>query len=237
FRRGFPYLAVAPIAAVEVMDSWRYFSGLAVDGKPVFQKGEGNARPIPPFGMERPPEPAQPPYHRCVGEFSIGQLPAWRKWVMLYACCGEHDAGFTAAHDRGIFLRTAKDPWGPWSPPQLLLDPKDAYCHFMHLKGPCPPGLPNPGDKERAERHPDLQPKFLDDGEMDLMAGGEYAPFLIPSYTKVDGGTTYLYFVMSTWNPYQSVLMRTRVQNVRAAAFEDLRSVWRRGVAFFRSEG
>lgn len=44
------------------------------------------------------------------------------------------------------------------------------------------------------------------------MYGGEYAPFVIPSYTKVEGDALSLYFTISTWNPYQVVLMRTRVR-------------------------
>ena len=45
---------------------------------------------------------------------------------------------------------------------------------------------------------------------------GEYAPLLLPSrYVKSDasGGTTF-YFEMSTWNPYQVVLLRTHLNRI-----------------------
>ena len=42
--------------------------------------------------------------------------------------------------------------------------------------------------------------------------GGEYAPFLLPSrYIKTDATGTTFYFEMSTWDPYQVVLMRTHL--------------------------
>jgi hypothetical protein len=47
------------------------------------------------------------------------------------------------------------------------------------------------------------------------MFGGEYAPYLIARYTKVDADRTTLYWVMSTWNPYQVVLMKTEVRAPR----------------------
>ncbi|RYG42739.1 DUF4185 domain-containing protein, partial [bacterium] len=38
--------------------------------------------------------------------------------------------------------------------------------------------------------------------------GGEYAPYMIPRFSKKDGT---VYFVMSTWNPYNVVLMRAKL--------------------------
>jgi Domain of unknown function (DUF4185) len=202
FRHSYPYLAVAPLPLVGIIGSWRYFAGLGADGKPKWSEHETEARRLPPFGSQPPLglDPVRlPPYHKCLGEFSVGYIQEWQKWVMLYACGGGD--GYNRENRRGVHLRTADAPWGPWSPPQLVFNPEDGYCHFMHHQSSC---APNPGDK----------------GFVDLMAGklqygGEYAPFLMPGYTKVDGDTTSLYFVMSTWNPYQVVLMRTRVRPPR----------------------
>lgn len=45
--------------------------------------------------------------------------------------------------------------------------------------------------------------------------GGEYAPFILPSaYVKTFADQTVLYFLMSTWNPYQVVLMKTQVNPI-----------------------
>jgi hypothetical protein len=48
--------------------------------------------------------------------------------------------------------------------------------------------------------------------------GGEYGPYLTTPFTKaVDGGgagvrQARVYFVMSTWNPYNTVLMAATIQ-------------------------
>lgn len=128
----------------------------------------------------------RPPYHRCVGEVSVAHVAQWDKWAMMYAC----EAGVDD-QVRGIYLRTADVPWGPWSKARLVFDPKAGYCNFMHNAG-CPEGTPNPQDLD-----------------MKGVPGGEYAPMLLPTYTQVSGDNTTFYFLMSTWNPYQVVMMRT----------------------------
>jgi hypothetical protein len=213
FRFGYPFFAVAPLSFVGFMDSWRYFTGLGGDGKPVWSEHESASVPLPPFGEARYDRDPRfgPGYHKCVGEFSAGYVSQWHKWMMLYACGGGPD--YNPNQIRGIYLRTADTPWGPWSEPQRIFDPAQGYCRFMHSKDPCAAGLPNPGDDGWQETDAAGNPK----GEQ--MWGGEYAPFLIPSYTKVDGDTTSLYWVMSTWNPYQAVLMRTRARPLRIGDF------------------
>ena len=73
----------------------------------------------------------------------------------------------------------------------------------MHLPVGClPEGCPsgiNPFEEEK--RNPGRE------------VAGEYAPFLLPSqYTKpAPNGQTSIYYLMSTWNPYQVVLMRSDV--------------------------
>jgi hypothetical protein len=43
--------------------------------------------------------------------------------------------------------------------------------------------------------------------------GGEYAPYLLPSrYVKATAAQSSFYFALSTWNPYQVVLMRTEIK-------------------------
>jgi RecB family endonuclease NucS len=204
FRHGYPYLAVAPLAAVSSMQTWRYYAGLDAQGKPRWDGSESAAQPLPPFGspvIERDPR-FGPGYHKCVGEFSVRFIDAWRKWVMMYAC-GSGGA-YNSNNLRGIHLRTADAPWGPWSPPFRVFDPGQGYCQFIHAQDPssCKPGDLNPF--EAAVRD------AVDPAK--LAYGGEYAPFLLPSrYVQVDGDTTTLYFTMSTWNPYQVVLMKTEV--------------------------
>jgi hypothetical protein len=126
-----------------------------------------------------------------MGELSVTWNPYLRKWLILYGCDSP----------RGINFRVADRPWGPWSAPTLVFDPRSptdgGYCLFIHDAVPCPAGSPNPKDDLR-------------EGGSGVF-GGEYAPYLIDALTRgdVNARTTTIYFTMSTWNPYQVVLMRS----------------------------
>lgn len=90
-------------------------------------------------------------------------------------------------------------------------DTENPYCKYMHLPADiavCAAGLSNPFEEEK--RVPQWDPSRP--GRRNV--GGEYAPFLLPSnYQKLnDNGTMSLYFTLSTWNPYQTVLMKTVVK-------------------------
>jgi Domain of unknown function (DUF4185) len=104
---------------------------------------------------------------------------------------------YNSSNPRGINARVAAEPWGPRSDPVLIFDPGwpgIGYGHFMHVKG-APDGLSDPGRE----------------GE----SGGEYGPYLICRFTKATSGEdtkqSRVYFVMSTWNPYNTVLMAATI--------------------------
>src|SRR5947209_15523085 len=120
---------------------------------------------------------------------------------MLYGC-GVVPSIYNRPNGRGIFLRMADSPLGPWTPPLLVFDPGNGYCSFMHRQdAACPVGSPNPADLGMR-----VGPN---DPEHDAW-GGEYdACLLPPRYNKYADGLLTLYWVMSTWNPYQVVLMKT----------------------------
>ena len=199
FRRGYPFFAVVPLSQVEKMSHWRYFAGTNRSGQPQLVPGEQNATPLLPFGNERHAEPGQPPYHKCVGDFSVAYVAALKKWVMLYACGSTLSDGYNEGNVRGIHLRTADAPWGPWSEPRLIFDPEDiGHCYFMYHKSKCSPhklpsnlgtGTWNPKDQERVERNAQKDPQKTAGGDWDLMFGGEYAPFLIPELHDSKGIT------------------------------------------------
>ena len=142
--------------------------------------------------------------HECLGYFSVRYLEPPKKWAALYTCS-------TDTVPRGVYLRVADKPWGPWSAPVAVMKvpgTANPYCWFMHLPpddAPCPTFAPNPFEDEK--RAPGK------DGVGRRQPGGEYAPFLLPSnYHKYSAnGTIRLYFTLSTWNPYQTVLMSTDV--------------------------
>jgi hypothetical protein len=174
YRKSAAYLATVDISTLADRASWRYFQGV-VNGAPQFGAGEASAVPLFP--------------ENCIGELSVRKHPTLGIWLMTYNC----------ASPRGIVLRTAPAPWGPWSAtPTLIFDPgRDAdhgYEHFMHAQDSFTgydDGLAEPGREDEW--------------------GGEYGPYLIPQWFT-DGpapGLHTIVYTMSSWNPYAVHLMRT----------------------------
>jgi Domain of unknown function (DUF4185) len=206
FGHSYPYLAVAPLSTLEDLASWLYYAGSDASGAPQWLPGESTAQPVAPFGKSSLDRGDGPGYHECLGYFSVRRMEAWGRWVMMYTC--NADKGNNPHNGtRGIYMRTAEAPWGPWSRPQLAFDPKigSGYCEFMYFPlEKCPRGSPNP--VEESVRDVDLMPTTR-------RVAGEYAPILLPArYDKITPEESTLYFLMGTWNPYQVVLMRMQVQ-------------------------
>jgi len=120
----------------------------------------------------------------CVGELSVSWNPFLERWLILYNC---HFTG-------GVSYRTAEAPWGPWSGDNLLFHPDldDGFCHFIHVSW--------------AEEVCDS----ISDPFRWFTTGGVYGPYLIDRYsTGIEGEETTVYFTLSTWNPYNVVLMKS----------------------------
>ena len=124
-----------------------------------------------------------------IGELCVTYNRFLKRWLMLY------NAGDKPG-PRGINFRAAETPWGAWSETALLFHPWDdgGYGRFMHISW-------------KHERKDILH----DPGRGDDW-GGEYAPYVIDRYTTGTDGRTTLYFVLSTWNPYNTVLMKTTLE-------------------------
>lgn len=125
--------------------------------------------------------------HPCVGELCVTWNPFLRQWLMLYNC--EDKPG-----PRGINFRVADTPWGPWSQNALLFHPETdgGYGRFIHAAGPNRDALHDPGRENEW--------------------GGEYGPYVIERYTKGDATRTTIYYTLSTWNPYNVVLMTATLE-------------------------
>jgi hypothetical protein len=179
------HLAVIPLADLQRgVHTW--FAGRDLSAAPRWTEHEKDARPV--FDRDGAP---------CMGELSVTWNAELRRWLMLYNC----------TRPRGILFRVAPAPWGPWSDPHRLFDPRaeHGYCEFIHDREParhCPPGSPNPNDHLIARS-----------GGPDAY-GGEYGPYLIDAFThgSLEDRTTTIYFTLSTWNPYEVVLMKSTLQ-------------------------
>lgn len=129
----------------------------------------------------------------ALGELSVRWVPAIGRYLMLTMAGPDDPAG------PAVLLRSASEPWGPWSPRLRLLD---------WIAG----GM-SPGDHTRRFI------RFAADGSdpvgdaifrgQDSSTGAAYAPYLYDA--RADGDGVVLRYTLSTWNPYQVVLMRHRL--------------------------
>jgi hypothetical protein len=169
YRSSNPYLAYLPPEAVGRPDGLRYFAGTDASGEPVWSGIEAAAEPL----FEQP----------CIGELSAMWNEYLGRWLLLYNC----------DDPRGINLRSAPTPWGPWSAPEVIFEPWEdgGYCEFIHVSW----------DLRRCDS--------VHDPGREREWGGEYGPYVIARYTRGRAGASTIYYTRSTWNPYNVVLMRT----------------------------
>jgi hypothetical protein len=128
----------------------------------------------------------------CIGEFSVSWEAPLQRWLMLYNC------------NNTVRARFALAPWGPWSEPTDIFEPRrdGALCRYMHaFDETCIDtiGVDNP------------------DSGHDV-PGLPYAPYVLSRFTRPTPEGAEIYFLMSTWNPYQVVVMRA---NLTISARED----------------
>ena len=119
-------------------------------------------------------------------------VPDAGRYLMLTASGPEDPIG------PAVVLRTRAQPWGPWSPRLRLLDwvatgmSPDPHTRFIKASRDGRPG-----------GRPDL-PARRPSG-----TGAAYAPYLFDA--EADGDDLVLRYTLSTWNPYQVVLMQHRL--------------------------
>ncbi len=156
----------------------RYWAGTA-GGTPVWADTEEDARPLLHPG--------------AFGELSVRWVPQVGRFLLLSGAGPEDSIG------PAITLRTASDPWGPWSPRRRLLDwivtgmaHHDQFSRFIKAVAD---GSDPVGDR-------------IFRGQADA-TGAAYAPYFFDAV--VEGDHLRLRYTLSTWNPYQVVLMEHRL--------------------------
>jgi Domain of unknown function (DUF4185) len=162
----------------------RYFAGLCGD-TPTWSLHESDARPVL--------------WPCALGELSVRWAPEIDRYILL-AMTGPEDPLGAA-----VWMRVARQPWGRWSKRRQLFDwvadgmgrrdanhdgRPDRVGQFMHDLDAQPPD--SVGDC--------IFPAQSQSG------GGAYAPYLHEVQRQGDRVT--LLYTLSTWNPYQSMLMR-----------------------------
>ncbi len=196
YRASIPYLAYAPAASFADPGTWQFFSGLDANGGPRWvDSAAWLGQPASPAQWTPPGQPelfAAGDADRCVGEFSVAWISALAHWLMLYGCAGQ-----------GMLARMAPAPWGPWSSPVVLLNNGPAVqCQLVMSASGC-------GSRR------DYWPSKEQNGKFE--PGAFYAPFVLSRYTTsgtAPAGTRQatIYWLVSTWNPYDVDLMQSTLQ-------------------------
>lgn len=131
--------------------------------------------------------------HPCMGELSVTYNAHLSKWLMIYNCAVTSGM----VYRNRMILRSSDKPTGPWSEAQTLFEPvaDGAICAFMHRstdEGPLCDCVSDPG-RERESSDP-------------------YGGYMIPRLFTANDGSAVIYYLLSTWNPYQVFLMSSQLR-------------------------
>lgn len=172
-----------------------YFTGTSAGGIPQWDSDPAHAASMAPVvTSEEEVMEGQPIL--TPGQISVTYSAELSRWVMIY---GGRPAGMVAADNPvlGIYLRTARQPWGPWSSPvrvwSAVSDGAYAPGSFMF--------------------HPSTNRYAYDDqsGYGATNPGFEYGAAIVEQLSWAADGHQHLYWAMSTHNPYRVVLMHTEL--------------------------
>jgi hypothetical protein len=202
YRASIPYLALAPKDTFGDPATWLFYAGQSgiepnFVTRAEWESGHNAAGQwTPPKGAELYADSVIDNIdERCVGEHSVTYNTALRTWLLLYVC--------------GPFrveARTAPEPWGPWSAPTVLMslanDPGVVCTLIMNGVSGCGPSKTN--SWQFTGQNP---------------GGFFYASFAMERFTQdktppgtVGTRTAEIFWLVSTWNPYQVIVMRSKLQ-------------------------
>jgi len=185
YRASDIYLSKTPSSGFWAGTGTQFFAG-RVNGQPTWTTSEASAVPViqdNPLNL--------PNNNPTAANMNVAYSPDLGLWLITY------DGGGQSVATRGMYVSYAKDPWGPWATPLLVFnrvrDP--GLGVFMHN----PQAVPSDG----------LAGPTIGDNDPTTTPGGAYAPSIIERFTRVTGNTLKIYWLVSTWNPYTVVKMRS----------------------------
>lgn len=176
YRRSDAYLMAVPVETFETGEGTLYYTSTGLKG-PNWSDKAWAAAPI----IDHP----------TIGDISFSYIEPLATWVALY----------DSRSPRGINLRYAPQPWGPWSAPIVVWDPRKdpGYGKFIY-------------DPNRSDNSNLAGPIIAENRDPLRTFGGFYAPYIIEPLTRVEGEYITLDYVLSTWNPYVVVRMRSTLR-------------------------
>lgn len=216
------YLAWVPMPEVDDAGDFdwqpRFFAGLDDAGRPQFVEHEIDSVALDLDAATSGIQPQE--VHDVLQQMSISWVPGLKRFVMFYG--GDFGAQFLdgvyrsdvpyVEHDPkgSMFVRYAEHPWGPWTAPSTLLEGGDVSEQASATGLYAPGGIMahNNCTEVSCARY---EPMYL------LASGNNngvlYGANIVDPWTTERDGETDLYWHLSTWNPYQVLLMKTTLRH------------------------
>lgn len=201
----------------------QYYTGSAPDGTPQFGDEETDAVPVDLDSTRPGVQPEE--MHDWVQHMSIVWIEELGKWVMFYGGgiskapndrwgfdnCGiaevfaRTECDHVVEGNGALRMRTADDPWGPWTPPQDLIVAGDP--NVIPPEGQYgPPGiLYHPACEGDACQARSLQFPPHDYGW--FYGANIIEEWNVPTENGVD-----VLWLASTWQPYRVIMLRTTIE-------------------------
>jgi hypothetical protein len=205
--------------------SWdlNYYAGAGADGAPRFSRNERDAVPLDLDSSQDGVQPGE--VHDIVDQMSLSWVEPLGKWLMFYGggltnlplppalpACGVlelftgPDCTRVVMGNGALRMRSADQPWGPWSPPQDLIvggDPNRTPLEHQYAPGGV---LFHPACQDPAcvtqTRSREAAP-----GDYGFLYGAN----IIEEWTRPAGDGVDVIWNASTWDPYRVILLRTRI--------------------------
>jgi len=195
----------------DVAMAMHYFTGVS-EGVPQFSDRAVDAAAL---DLSYPGDDRTTETWDIVSQMTVTWVPSMKKWVMFYG--GDlasralpiivgPNAKVSPDPEGALHVRYADQPWGPWSAPEQMFKAVDMNDPSV---GAAADGgiLRRPSCKgETCAPH---EPGYDNEAEI----GALYSPAFIEPWTSVaESGAVDLYWAVSTWDPYQVMLMKSRLE-------------------------
>ncbi len=152
----------------------------------------------------------------CVSQLGVQYNRYLSEWIMLYHC---KETSAPSGHPNGIYMRTARNPWGPWSSPTTIFNPdpdsrtQSGYCYFIYSTQKdgypkCPAGSPNHALSSSKKPH----------------VGDYYGPYFVANWTTgqraaaSQQASTTIYYTLDTFDPYGQLILRSTILGAPVSA-------------------
>ena len=199
-----------------------YYTGTDANGIPKFSDNEKDAAAVDLDSTQTGIQTKE--IHDVTDQMSIVWIDALKKWIMFYGGgmgklpnpaqphCGvleaftRYECGDVVTGNGAFRMRTADNPWGPWTPPQDVIAGGD-------------PDVPGSGQYGIGGvlRHPSCtDPRCAPHSRTHYYNKDEYGFFyaanIIEQWIKPVGDGVDVIWNASTWDPYRVVLLRTHIK-------------------------